>query len=50
MPKERKVARNHKWNPYASRPIERPKNRCEDNVKKVPAGNEDQELEEECIE
>jgi hypothetical protein len=34
MPKEGEVTRNHKWKPYASRPIERPKRRCEDNVRK----------------
>jgi hypothetical protein len=34
MPKERKVTRIYKWKPFASRPIGRPKNRREDEVRK----------------
>jgi hypothetical protein len=34
MPKEREVARIYKWKPLASRPIGRPKNRWEDDVRK----------------
>jgi hypothetical protein len=34
MPKEREVTRIHKWKPLASRPIGRPKNRWEDDVRK----------------
>jgi hypothetical protein len=50
MPKETEVTRIYKWKPFASIPIGRPNNRWEDEVKKGPADNEDQELEEECIE
>jgi hypothetical protein len=32
--KEREVARIYKWKSLASRPIERPKNRWEDDVRK----------------
>jgi hypothetical protein len=35
MPKEREVTRIYKWKPLASRPIERPKNRWEDDVRKT---------------
>jgi hypothetical protein len=34
MPKEREVTRIYKWKPLASRPIGRPKNRWEDDVRK----------------
>jgi hypothetical protein len=34
MPKEREVTRIYKLKPFASRPIERPKNRWEDDVRK----------------
>jgi hypothetical protein len=34
MPKEREVTRNYKWKPLASRPIGRPKNRWEDDIRK----------------
>jgi hypothetical protein len=34
MPKEREVTRIYKWKPFVSRPIERPKNRWEDYVRK----------------
>jgi hypothetical protein len=34
MPKEREVTRIYKWKPFASRPIERSKNRWEDDVRK----------------
>jgi hypothetical protein len=34
MPKEREVARIYKWKLFASRPIGRPKNRWEDDVRK----------------
>ena len=34
MPKEREVTRIYKWKPFASRPIGRPKNRWEDDVRK----------------
>jgi hypothetical protein len=34
MPKEREVTRIYKWMPLASRPIGRPKNRWEDDVRK----------------
>jgi hypothetical protein len=34
MPKEREVTKNYKWKPFASRPIGRPKNRWEDDVRK----------------
>jgi hypothetical protein len=34
MPKEREVTRIHKWKPFASRPIGRPKNRWKDDVRK----------------
>jgi hypothetical protein len=34
MPKEREVTRIYKWKPFASRPIRRPKNRWEDNIRK----------------
>jgi hypothetical protein len=32
LPKEREVTRIYKWKPFASRPIERPKNRWEDDM------------------
>ena len=34
MQKEREVAKIYKWKPFASRPIGRPKNRWEDDVRK----------------
>jgi hypothetical protein len=34
MPKETEVTRIYKWKPFASRPIGRPKNRWEDDVRK----------------
>jgi hypothetical protein len=34
MSKEREVRRMCKWKPFASRPIGRPKNRWEDDVRK----------------
>jgi hypothetical protein len=34
MPKEREVTIIYKWKPFASRPIGRPKNRWEDDVRK----------------
>jgi hypothetical protein len=34
VPKERKVTRIYKWKPFASRPIGRPKNGWEDDVRK----------------
>jgi hypothetical protein len=34
IPKERDVTRTYKWRPFASRPIGRPKNRWEDDVRK----------------
>jgi hypothetical protein len=34
MAKEREVKRMYKWKPFASRPIGRPKNRWEDDVRK----------------
>jgi hypothetical protein len=34
MPKEREVTRIYKWKSFASRPIGRPKNRWEDDVRK----------------
>jgi hypothetical protein len=34
MPKEREITRIYKWKPFAFRPIERPKNRWEDYVRK----------------
>jgi hypothetical protein len=34
LPKEREVTWNYKWKPLASRPIGRPKNRWEDDVRK----------------
>jgi hypothetical protein len=34
MPKEREVTRIYKWKPFVSRQIGRPKNRCEDDVRK----------------
>ena len=34
IPKEREVTRTYKWKPLASRPIGRPKNRWEDDVRK----------------
>jgi hypothetical protein len=34
MSTEREVARIYKWKPFASRPIGRPKNRWEDDVRK----------------
>jgi hypothetical protein len=34
MPKEREVTRIYKWKPLASRPIGRPKNGWEDDVRK----------------
>jgi hypothetical protein len=34
MPKEREVTRIYKWKPFASRPIGKPKNRWEDDVRK----------------
>jgi hypothetical protein len=34
MPKEREVTRLYKWKPLASRPVERPKTRWEDDVRK----------------
>jgi hypothetical protein len=45
MPKEREVTRIYKWKPFAFRPIGRPKNRWEDDVKK-----DMQTVYEECIE
>jgi hypothetical protein len=36
IPKEREVTRIYEWKPFASRPIERPKNRWEDDVRKDP--------------
>jgi hypothetical protein len=33
MPNEREVTRIYKWNPLASRPKGRPKNRWEDDVR-----------------
>jgi hypothetical protein len=35
MPKEREVTRICKWKPFACRPIGRPKNKWEDDVRKV---------------
>jgi hypothetical protein len=34
MPKDREVTRIYKWTPFASRPIGRPKNRWEVDVRK----------------
>ena len=34
MQKEREVTKIYKWKPFASRPIGRPKNRWEDDVRK----------------
>ena len=34
MQKEREVTEIYKWKPFASRPIRRPKNRWEDDVRK----------------
>jgi hypothetical protein len=34
MPKETEVTRIYKWKPFASRPIGRPKNKWEDDVRK----------------
>jgi hypothetical protein len=34
MPKGREFTRSYKWKPLASRPIGRPKNRREDDVRK----------------
>jgi hypothetical protein len=34
MPKEREVTRIYNWKPLASRPIGRPQNRWEDDVRK----------------
>jgi hypothetical protein len=34
MPKEREVTRIYKWKPFACKPIGRPKNRWDDDVKK----------------
>jgi hypothetical protein len=34
MPKEREVTRIYKWKPFASRPVGRPKNRREEDVRK----------------
>jgi hypothetical protein len=34
MPKEREVTRVYRWKPFISRPIARPKNRWEDDVRK----------------
>jgi hypothetical protein len=34
IPKEREFARMYKWKPFASRPIERPNDRWEDDVGK----------------
>jgi hypothetical protein len=34
MPKEREVTGIYKWKPLASRPIERPKNSWEDDMRK----------------
>jgi hypothetical protein len=34
VPKEREVTRIYKWKPLVSRPIGRPKNRWEDDVRK----------------
>jgi hypothetical protein len=34
MSKEREITRIYKWKPFASRPIGRPKNRREDDVRK----------------
>jgi hypothetical protein len=48
MSKEREVIRIYKVKPFASRPVGRPKNRWEDDVRK-DLHSEDQQLEEECI-
>jgi hypothetical protein len=34
MPKEREDTIIYEWKPFASRPIERPRNRWEDDVRK----------------
>jgi hypothetical protein len=36
IPKEREVTGIYIWKPFASRPIGRPKNRWEDDVRKDP--------------